>query len=194
MPKHWFVDPLNQSLKMVVRPPTKLTRTPSRRKEVSIDMKLPTAIFLDLMNPMDNGDMVDFEWEDETKQALKHTTAVKNTKTFTEYKYTIAKPDKVGQVLAPAGSRASAAQARGGEVSSVSPGARKCAAAPLESGGGSRAEDRPSCSGDRQCHDPLQGVQGGEGHASAQHQAEGRRESWARLDPPERGASAWPPV
>ena len=52
MPKHWFVDPLNQSLKMVVRPPTKLTRTPSRRKEVSIDMKLPTAIFLDLMNPM----------------------------------------------------------------------------------------------------------------------------------------------
>ena len=88
VPKHWFADPLNHALKTVVRPPTKL----SRRKELTIEIKLPLPIFIDLMKPMDNGDMVEFEWEDEKKEALKPTT---DKKSNTEYKYTIAKPEKV---------------------------------------------------------------------------------------------------
>ena len=88
VPKHWFADPLNHALKTVVRPPTKL----SRRKELTIEIKLPLPIFIDLMKPMDNGDMAEFEWEDEKKEALKPTT---DKKSNTEYKYTIAKPEKV---------------------------------------------------------------------------------------------------
>jgi hypothetical protein len=87
VPKHWFADPLNHALKTVVRPPTKL----SRRKELTIEIKLPLPIFIDLMKPMDDGDMAEFEWEDEKKEALKPTT---DKKSYTEYKYTIAKPEK----------------------------------------------------------------------------------------------------
>jgi hypothetical protein len=81
-------DPLNHALKTVVRPPTKL----SRRKELTTEIKFPLPIFIDLMKPMDNGDMAEFEWEDEKKEALKPTT---ERKSYTEYKYTIAKPEKV---------------------------------------------------------------------------------------------------
>ena len=53
VPKHWFQDPLNHAMKTAVRPPTKLTR----RKELSINLKIPEPVFIELMKPMDDGDM-----------------------------------------------------------------------------------------------------------------------------------------
>jgi hypothetical protein len=88
VPKHWFADPLHHSMKTAVRPPTKRTR----RKELAIDQHLPLEIFLDLMKPMDDGDMEGFRWEDETKTKL---TPTKEKATFTEYKYMISKPQNV---------------------------------------------------------------------------------------------------
>ena len=41
VPKQWFSNLVNQSMKTVVRPPTKKTR----RKEVSIDLRIPQEIF-----------------------------------------------------------------------------------------------------------------------------------------------------
>ena len=64
VPKHWFSDPLHHHMKTVVRPPTKRTR----RKVQLIECKVPQDIFVDLMQPMDDGDMKDFAWEDETNR------------------------------------------------------------------------------------------------------------------------------
>ena len=85
VPKHWFLEPMHHAMTTVVRPPTKGTR----RKEQSINLKIPSQIFVDLMQPMDTGDMAGFEWEDEAKTSLKPT---KETKAYQEFKYTIAKP------------------------------------------------------------------------------------------------------
>jgi hypothetical protein len=76
-------------MKTVVRPPTKKTR----RKELYLDLKVPMEVFLDLMKPMDTGDMKNFEWKDAEKTGLVPTDDKR--KTFSEYKYTIARPDKV---------------------------------------------------------------------------------------------------
>lgn len=88
VPKHWFADPLNITMKKVVRPPTKLTR----RKELEINLRIPMEIFVDLMKPMDTGDMENFEWEDAQKTKLKPT---KTTKGLEHFSYTISKPEKV---------------------------------------------------------------------------------------------------
>ena len=88
VPKHWFSDPLHHHMKTVVRPPTKRTR----RKVQLIECKVPQDIFVDLMQPMDDGDMKDFAWEDETKKKLIPT---KDGKTFQDFKYTISSPSKV---------------------------------------------------------------------------------------------------
>ena len=88
VPKHWFSEPLHHSMKTTVRPPTKKTR----RKELTIETHLPLPIFLDLMKPMETGEMVGFEWEDEDKTKLVPT---KDAKSFLQYKYTIAKPSAV---------------------------------------------------------------------------------------------------
>ena len=88
VPKHWFSEPLHQKMRTVIRPPTKS----SRRKEMTIDLKVPQEVFVDLMKPMDDGDMEDFEWEDDTKMKLKPT---KVGKSLDEYKYTIKAPAKV---------------------------------------------------------------------------------------------------
>ena len=53
-------------MKTSVRPPTKS----SRRKELRIDMKIPTGIFVGLMKPLDTGDAEGLEWTDETKAEL----------------------------------------------------------------------------------------------------------------------------
>ena len=86
VPKHWFSEPLHHAMRTVVRPPTKKTR----RKELVIDMHVPLPTFIDLMNPMDTGDMSGFEWVDETKTELKPTA---DKKTLQEYIYTIKKPE-----------------------------------------------------------------------------------------------------
>eukprot|EP00966_Prymnesium_polylepis_P064121 1486784-Prymnesium_polylepis.1 len=73
-------------MKTAIRPPTKRTR----RKEMSIDCKVPMQVFLDLMKPMDDGDMKDFLWEDnETKTKL---TPTKDGKSFQDFKYLITGP------------------------------------------------------------------------------------------------------
>lgn len=54
-------------------------------------------IFVDLMKPMETGDMDNFEWVDAEKTALKPTKD--NRKAFTEYSYTIARPDKVPRFI-----------------------------------------------------------------------------------------------
>ena len=91
VPKHWFSDPLHQSMKTVVRPPTKV----SRRKEISIDLKIPEPIFIDLMKPMDTGDMNGFEWEDEANLGKTKLMPTKDGKSFQEFKYMIMAPSKV---------------------------------------------------------------------------------------------------
>ena len=85
VPKHWFTDPLLHAMKTVVRPPTKMTR----RKQMTFDVKLPVQTFLELVMPFETGDCKDFEWLNDEKTALKPT---QEAKTFTRYKYTIAKP------------------------------------------------------------------------------------------------------
>jgi hypothetical protein len=89
VPKKWFSNPLNHAMTTVVRPPTKMTR----RKELTIDLKIPMEVFIDLMKPMETGDMEDFEWEGASeKTELKPT---KKFKTYHEFKYTIKKPSLV---------------------------------------------------------------------------------------------------
>jgi hypothetical protein len=88
VPKHWFAEPLNSIMKKVVRPPTKR----SRRKELEINLRIPMEIFVDLMKPMDTGDMEKFEWEDAQKTKLKPT---KETKGLQHFSYMISKPEKV---------------------------------------------------------------------------------------------------
>ena len=90
VPKHWFSDPLNHKFKTAVRPPTKGTR----RKELSIDLRMPLEIFVDLMKPMATNDMENFEWEDEEKTTLVPT---RKGKSFLEYKYMIQKPEMVSK-------------------------------------------------------------------------------------------------
>ena len=60
VPKHWFTEPLNQAMKTAVRPPTARTR----RKELVIEQRMPMAIFIELMKPMETGDINNLEWED----------------------------------------------------------------------------------------------------------------------------------
>ena len=86
VPKHWFSNPVNHAMKTIVRPPTKL----SRRKEMLIDLRIPEQIFIDLVKPLNTGDMMGFEWLDEAKTSLKPT---KETKAFEMYKYQISKPE-----------------------------------------------------------------------------------------------------
>ena len=62
------------------------------RKELSIDFRMPQDNFVDLMKPMDTGDMENFEWEDEQKKSLVPT---KVGKSFNEFKYLISKPSLV---------------------------------------------------------------------------------------------------
>ena len=89
MPKHWFSMPLHQSMRTCVRPPTKRTR----RKEQRIETRIPLGVFVDLMQPMETGDMQGFEWANASKTKLKPT---KDTKSVEHYKYTINMPAKVG--------------------------------------------------------------------------------------------------
>ena len=91
VPKHWFTEPLNQAMKTAVRPPTARTR----RKELVIEQRMPMAIFIELMKPMETGDINNLEWEDEEKTALKPTTNEKTFKTMDEYTYVISKPAMV---------------------------------------------------------------------------------------------------
>lgn len=85
VPKHWFSDPLQHTMRTLVRPPTALTR----RKQQTIDMKMPEQLFFDLLRPLETGDAAGLKWVDEEKSALQPT---KDKPTYREYKYTIAKP------------------------------------------------------------------------------------------------------
>lgn len=91
VPKHWSTEPIDQAMTTVVRPPTK----GRRRKEIQMIMKCPMEVFVDLMQPMDSGDMTNFKWEDEAKTKLEPTRKAKTSKGLTEYKYTISKPKNV---------------------------------------------------------------------------------------------------
>ena len=91
VPIHWFSDPLNQIMKTVVRPPTKLTR----RKQQTIELKIPMKVFVTLMKPFNDGEMSGFAWQDTEKTELKPT---KESKTFLEYKYTVTKPALIDQL------------------------------------------------------------------------------------------------
>ena len=86
VPKHWFSDPVLHKMKTVVRPPT----ARSRRKEQMIEVRVPEEIFLDLMRPLETGDMANFEWTSAEKSALKPTF---EGKSFNRFKYAaIARP------------------------------------------------------------------------------------------------------
>lgn len=91
VPKHWFSDPLQHKIKTVVRPPTALTR----RKEQIIEVKVPEEIFLDLVRPLENGDMEKFEWMSPEKSALKPT---KEGKSFNQFKYKVSKPEVTDKI------------------------------------------------------------------------------------------------
>jgi hypothetical protein len=91
VPKHWFSEPLHHHMKTAVRPPTARTR----RKELSIEMKMPFEIFTDLLKPLKTNDMANFEWLNEEKTDLKPT---KDAKTFWEYDYKCTKPALMDQI------------------------------------------------------------------------------------------------
>ena len=88
VPKHWFTDPLNHSMKTSVRPPTARTQ----RKELKIEMKMPEIVFLDMMRPFENGSLKGFTWLKADKKALKPT---KIMPTFKEYKYELTSPGQL---------------------------------------------------------------------------------------------------
>ena len=85
VPKHWFTDQLNHSMKTVVRPPTARTR----RKQQTIELRMPEQIFIDLLKPIDECNIAGMEWSTEEKLELKPTL---DRKTFKEYKYIVKKP------------------------------------------------------------------------------------------------------
>ena len=91
VPKHWFQDPLNHSMAVMVRPPTALTR----RKQLTLEIKVPQQIFFDLVQPLETSDVDGFEWLDAQKSALKPTEVKKS---FSLYKYTLSKPSLVDKV------------------------------------------------------------------------------------------------
>ena len=72
-------------MKTVVRPPTSKTR----RKELTIEAKIPEEIFLDSMRPLETGDMKDFEWMGPGKTALKPT---KESSRLKQFNYKVEKP------------------------------------------------------------------------------------------------------
>lgn len=91
VPKHWFTEPLEHTMRTLVRPPTSRTR----RKQQTIDMKMPEQLFFDFLRPLETGDAAGLTWVDEEKSALQPT---KDKPTYREYKYLITKPslnDKV---------------------------------------------------------------------------------------------------
>jgi hypothetical protein len=85
VPKHWFTKLLHHKIKTAIRPLTKSTR----RKEQLLEMRIPQQIFVDLMKPMDTGDMDKFEWVDESKSSLKPTD---DKPSYEEFKYEIKSP------------------------------------------------------------------------------------------------------
>jgi hypothetical protein len=91
VPKHWFADPLNHSMAVMVRPPTALTR----RKQLTLEVRVPQQTFFDLVQPLETNDIDGFEWLDAKKSALKPTEVKKS---FSLYKYTISKPSQVDKV------------------------------------------------------------------------------------------------
>ena len=91
VPIHWFSDPLNRSMKTVVRPPTKLTR----RKQQTIELKIPLKVFVNPMRPFNDGELSGLAWQDTNKTELKPT---KEYKTFLEYKYTVTKPSMIDRL------------------------------------------------------------------------------------------------
>ena len=91
VPKHWFSDPLHQAMAALVRPPTKNTR----RKELKIELRIPEQVFIDLLKPLETGDMADLKWTDESKSALEPTSS---KKTYDLYKYIATKPSLMDKI------------------------------------------------------------------------------------------------
>ncbi|KAL1515142.1 hypothetical protein AB1Y20_004203 [Prymnesium parvum] len=69
VPKHWFQKPLQQAMKVLVRPPTQKTR----RKQVAIKVNTVMEVFLDLVRLLETGDAKDIQWNNSERSALKPT-------------------------------------------------------------------------------------------------------------------------
>lgn len=91
VPKHWFSQPLHHAMKTVVRPPTARTR----RKQLTIQMKIPEEVFIELMSPLESACVAGFEWVDESKTKLLPT---EEKPTFLRYKYTVSKPSLLDKI------------------------------------------------------------------------------------------------
>ena len=81
LPIQWFRKPLDESIKMVIRPHTALTR----RKEVSILHQVPREVFEDFMTPLKEEDAEGLERDPETGKLL----PTKTRPTYQKFEYNI---------------------------------------------------------------------------------------------------------
>jgi hypothetical protein len=91
LPKKWFSEPLLSAMMKLVRPPTAHTR----RRQLKVELRVPEQIFLDLLKPLETGEVAGLEWEDDQKTHLKPTT---EKKTVNRFRYILTKPSLVDRV------------------------------------------------------------------------------------------------
>jgi hypothetical protein len=110
-----------------------------------LEMRNPQQIFVDLMKPMDTGDMDKFEWVDESKSSLKPT---EDKPSYEDFKYEDQVAVTERQVFSIGGRGEHAQGAQGGPTGAVSLGTRLLEAPPVDGSGGARGADRPAGGGD----------------------------------------------
>ena len=83
VPARWIVTPFLASLKAVVKPPTSKTK----RRVIQVKCKYPLELFEDFMKPLQNGDALLLERDEEG-----HLKPTKDTASSTHYEYKIKRP------------------------------------------------------------------------------------------------------
>ena len=80
MPAKWFLDPLRQSMRTLVRPCTAL----SRRKQLTISAQMPFRCFMDLMSPLEDGSVEGLQ-----RDHMGRLVPTKETPSMKRYQYVI---------------------------------------------------------------------------------------------------------
>lgn len=81
LPSSWFLDPFFASIRKMVRPSTATTR----RKELTLDTKMPREIFEEIMAPVNEGEVVGLTRDPATNRLLPTST----TRTLNKFEYMI---------------------------------------------------------------------------------------------------------
>mmetsp|Transcript_36989 Transcript_36989/g.92032 ORF Transcript_36989/g.92032 Transcript_36989/m.92032 type:complete len:195 (+) Transcript_36989:506-1090(+) len=90
VPKRWFSDPLRKSMSKLVRPPTMNTR----RKQMVLKVHTIEAVFLELMAPLQTGEVEGLKWSADGKSL----TPTSTTKALHKYSYLLKKPSLVDKM------------------------------------------------------------------------------------------------